>query len=136
MKVWQLMYAIVWAAFLQILYILFSPLSDTVNEGFHVVVGLAIFLIALQVSRQVAESACPDRIKRITRTTRSLAILQGVLGVLLAAGNALSLGSQFGTFIAFLHVANALAMITQASSSATAFDMWEEKEFQTPSQPL
>jgi len=27
---------------------------------------------------------------------------------------------------------NALAIITQASSSATAFDMWEEKEFQVP----
>jgi hypothetical protein len=31
--------------------------------------------------------------------------------------------------INFLHVAVALAIITQAASSATAFDMWEEKEF-------
>jgi len=32
-----------------------------------------------------------------------------------------------------LHVGNALAIITQASSSATAYDMWEEKEFVVPS---
>jgi hypothetical protein len=29
----------------------------------------------------------------------------------------------------FFHVAIALAIITQASSSATSYDMWEEKEF-------
>jgi hypothetical protein len=31
--------------------------------------------------------------------------------------------------ITFLHLVIALAIITQASSVATAYDMWEEKEY-------
>jgi hypothetical protein len=74
----------------------------------------------------------PDRIKRITRTTWYLAIFQGVLGIALALGIMLSWGSLYASVVSFVHVVNALAIITQASSSATAFDMWEEKEFQVP----
>jgi len=31
--------------------------------------------------------------------------------------------------VTFLHLVTALAIITQASSVATAYDMWEEHEF-------
>ena len=129
------MYLIIWVAFLQILFILFSPLGDTVNLGIHIVIGLAILGLAFTIYRGVARTACPDRIKRITRTTWSLAVFQGVLGLALALGMALSWGSLYTDVVSFLHVANALAIITQASSSATGYDMWEEKEFQVPSAP-
>jgi ABC-type protease/lipase transport system fused ATPase/permease subunit len=128
------MYLIIWIAFLQILFILFSSaLGGMVQLGVHVIVGLAILYLAFTVFRKVSRTSCPDRIKRITRTTRNLAVLQVVLGIALELGIAFSWGSIYTGFVSFLHVANALAIITQASSSATAYDMWEEKEFQTPS---
>jgi hypothetical protein len=132
MKTWQLMYAIIWIAFLQILFILFSPFAYSIDVAIHGLIGILIFGLAFQVSREASRSSCPDRIKRITKTTRNLAVLQGVLGIALALGNALSWGSLYATLVGLLHVANGLAIITQASSSATAYDMWEEKEFQTP----
>ena len=131
MKTWQFMYVVIWITFFQILFILFSPFDYSVNVPIHGIIGVVVFGIAFQVSSATARSPCPDRIKRITRTTRNLAALQGLLGIALAVGNALSWGSLYATLVSLLHVANALAIITQASSSATAFDMWEEKEFQT-----
>ena len=135
MQTWQAMYAIIWIALLQILFILFSPLGNGLNWPIHAVIALAILGFAFRVDRGVRLTSCPDRIKRIARTTMLLALLQGVLGVALAIGIVLSWGAGYSTVVAFLHVANALAIITQASSSATAFDMWEDKEFQSPTPP-
>jgi hypothetical protein len=135
MKSWQAMYAVIWVAFLQILFILFSPLGDMVNLAVHVVIAIVVLGLTFQIYRSVRLTPCPDRIKRITRTTWYLAIFQGVLGIALALGIMLSWGSIYTTVVSLLHVANALAIITQASSSATAYDMWEEKEFQVP-QPV
>ncbi len=132
MQSWQAMYAIIWVAFLQILFILFSPLGNTVNLAVHVVIAIALLGLAFQIYRSVRLTSCPDRIKRITKTTWNLAVFQGVLGIALALGVVFSWGTLYFSVVAFLHVANALAIITQASSSATAFDMWEEKEFQVP----
>jgi len=136
MESWKSMYLIIWISFLQILLILFAPTQTSLEQmatiGIHVVIGLAVLGLAFSVYRGVRQSACPDRIKRITRTTRNLTVFQGVLGIALALGIVFSLGSLYAAIVGFLHVANALAIITQASSSATAYDMWEEKEFQTP----
>jgi hypothetical protein len=132
MKTWASMYLVIWISFLQILIILFSPFGYDVNVGIHAIIGLAVLALAFQVYRGVMRTGCPDRIKRITKTTRNLAVLQAVLGIALAVGYQFSLGSLYTGVISFLHVANALAIITQASSSATGYDMWEEKEFQVP----
>ena len=129
---WKAMYAIIWAAFLQIMFILFSPLGDTADLADHVVVAVANLGLAFGVYRSVRRTSCPARIKRITKTTWYLAIFQGVLGLALAAGVMLSWGATYTGAISFVLVATALAIITQASSSATAYDMWEEKEFQAP----
>ena len=126
------MYLIIWVAFFQILFILFSPLSDELNLPVHVLIAIAILGLAFSIYRGVGRTSCPDRIKRITKTTWYLAIFQGVLGIALALGVTLSWGSTYVWVVILLHVANALAIITQASSSATAYDMWEEKEFQVP----
>ncbi|MDG7008584.1 MAG: hypothetical protein JRN06_10135 [Nitrososphaerota archaeon] len=132
---WKAMYAIIWVAFFQIVFILFSPLGDAVDLVVHVVVAVAILGLAFAVYRGVRRTSCPSRIKRITKTTWYLAIFQGVLGLALAAGVMLSWGSTYFGAVGFMHVATALAIITQASSSATAYDMWEEKEFQVPLTP-
>ncbi|MGA2666106.1 MAG: hypothetical protein ABSF83_14290 [Nitrososphaerales archaeon] len=132
METWKAMYAVVWASFLQILLVLFSPLGQSVTVAVHVVIGAAVLGLAFFIYRAVRATACPDRIKRITRATRDLAVLQGALGVALALGTALSWGSLYVDLVSLVHVGNALAIITQASSSATAYDMWEEKEFLAP----
>jgi len=130
---WKAMYLIIWIAFLEIMFTLFSPLGDAVNLAVHVVIALAVLGLAFVVYRGVNRTACPDRIKRITKTTWYLAIFQGVLGIALGVG--LSWGAVYVGVVGFVHVATALAIITQASSSATAYDMWEEKEFLVPLAP-
>jgi len=122
-------------AFFQILFILFSPLGDMLNLPIHVVIAIVILGLTFTINRGVSRTSCPARIKRITKTTWYLAVFQGVLGIVLALGVVLSLGSTYVEVVSILHVANALAIITQASSSATAYDMWEEKEFVVPPSP-
>ena len=132
---WKAMYLIIWIAFLQILFILFSPFGDAVNLAVHVLIAVAVLGLAFAIYRGVGRTSCPDRIKRITRVTWYLSVFQGVLGIALAAGVTLSWGPDYVGAVGFVHVATALAIITQASSSATAYDMWEEKEFQVSLAP-
>jgi len=129
------MYLVIWVAFLQILFIFFSPLGDMLNLPVHIVIAIVILGLTFAIYRNVGRTTCPDRIKRITKTTWYLAILQGGLGLVLALGVVLSFGSIYVEVVSILHVGNALAIITQASSSATAYDMWEEKEFVAPPSP-
>lgn len=136
MKTWSLMYGLVWAAFFQILIILFPVFGVNIAVGLHVVVGIIVLSLAYYSFARVRATACPDRIKRITKTTAYLGIAQGVLGILLYASIQFKAGSIIQGVITFVHVATALAIITQASSSATAYDMWEEKEFIQGSNPI
>jgi len=132
MKTWSLLYALVWVAFVQILIGVISFLQPLITYGIHPFIGVAVVVLAYLAYSQVRSTSCPDRIKRITKTTFILGALQGVLGVLLYGLSYVNLanGLLFG-IVDFVHVVNALAIITQASSSATAFDMWEEHEFAT-----
>lgn len=132
MRTWAAMYAVVWLAFFEILVVLFRVFDFTTSIALHGVLGAGILGLAFYTQRAVRRTACPPRIKRITVTTFFFAIFQGILGLMLYAGIELSFGSTYTYAIAFLHVASSIAIITQASSSATAYDMWEEKEFQPP----
>ena len=125
------MYLLVWIAFAQILIIVFPVLGKPNTYYLHAAVGVIVVIVAMIAYSMTKRSACPQRIKRISKTTAFLAVFQGVLGLALLAGLMMHLGTIFRDVILFLHVVNALAIITQASSSATAYDMWEEKEFET-----
>jgi heme A synthase len=117
------MYALIWVAFAQIILVFFPPLmafSPTLE--IHSLVGIVVVVLAWYVFVLVRKTKCPDRIKRITKTTAYLGVIQVVLGLLLA----LAPLSPYDEVILFLHAVNAVAIISQASSSATAFDMWEE----------
>lgn len=136
MKTWALMYALIWVAFIEIMIVMFPVLGTFPTYDLHLVVGVVVLAMAYAVYVGVKAAPCPDRIKRITKTTFGLGIFQAVLGIVLygALYSGAGPGGLWITVINFFHVAVAIAMITQASSSATAFDMWEEKEFQaTPS---
>ena len=128
------MYALIWVALVQILLVLFPLYGDTLTFA-HMAVGAVVLVMAYLIRSQVMESQCPNRIKVIVKTTFGLAILQAVLGV--ALEGAIQAGNSFGFLVGaiqLLHAVNGLAIITQASASATAYDMWEEKEF-APSAP-
>ncbi len=139
MKVWTIMYGLVWASFLQIFLVVFL-LSVVQSSGFwfdltiylHVGIGIGVIFLATMSFRMVKDTRCPDRIKRISKTTAILGGVQGLLGVILFALTQFNVSTAIQNFVLLLHVVNALAIISQASSSATAFDMWEEKEFDIP----
>ena len=123
-----MMYAIIWAAFFQILVVLFPALGTSIALGIHLVLGVVVLALAYMIYVGVRVTSCPDRIKRITKATFGFAVFESFLGVALYGAQKANSG-LLTDFINFLHVAVALTIITQASSSATAFDMWEEKEF-------
>jgi hypothetical protein len=139
MKTWSVMYGLIWASFAQIFLIVFL-LSVVPNSGFwynftidlHIAVGIVVIFLAVESFRLVKETTCPDRIKRISKTTAILGGVQGLLGVILFVLMHFNFSVAIQNFVLLLHVVNALAIIAQASSSATAFDMWEEKEFEIP----
>jgi len=70
----------------------------------------------------VRETSCPDRIKRISKTTAILAGIQGLLGVILFALMRLNSSIILQNFVLLIHIVNSLAIIAQASSSETAFE--------------
>lgn len=139
MKLWQRLYALVWLAFAQILVAVLLFGTEDWTIGFdvliavHVLLGVAIVGWTQIDLRALRGLPIPDRIKRIAASTAQLAAGQFVLGIILLAGFFVNLGVLV-PLIGLLHLVIALAIITQASSAATAYDMWEEKEF-GPAQP-
>jgi len=123
------MYAIIWIAFIEILIVLFPVIGTFPTYDLHLVVGVIVLWLAYLIFVRVRSTSCPDRIKRITKATFGFAIFQAFFGIVLYVALSVNAGGVLVDFINFLHVAAALAIISQAASSATAFDMWEEKEF-------
>ncbi len=130
---WKMLYTMIWLAFAQILIAvppLVTGLTDLVF--LHVVLGLAILAVAHMDARRLKGMAVPDRVRRIARSTAQLASAQFVLGIYLF----LALEAEPGwglpgtDIVLFLHLVVALAIFSQASSTATAYDMWEEREFE------
>lgn len=128
MRLWKSLYAMVWLAFLQITIIIL-PRFTTYLVDAHVGLGLIILALAHYNSKQIAGTNAPNRLKRITKSTSILATFQIILGMALYADLRLNLSVPFVEVISFVHLVTALAIITQAASVATAYDMWEEHEF-------
>ena len=129
---WKLLYAMIWLVFLQVILVV-PPLAGVeVLVFLHVVLGIAILALAHMDAARLKQLAVPDRIRRIARSTAQLASAQLVLGIYLFL--ALELEPGWGLpgaeVILFLHLVVALAILSQASSTATAYDMWEEREFE------
>ncbi|MGA2199355.1 MAG: hypothetical protein ABSG45_05400 [Nitrososphaerales archaeon] len=133
MKTWAMMYLLIWVAFLDLLIVFFPSFAYLTNLDLHFLVGVLVGVLAIYVFIRVRKGPCPERIKLITKTTAVLAVFDGALGVLLYLVASSVMAVPFHDIIVFLHFGTAVAIITQASSSATAYDMWEEKEFVQPS---
>lgn len=123
MKLWARLYLLIWLAFAQFFVTLFSEMFGVVY--LHFLVGLAVLVLAVMNYRDVMRTSAPDRAKRISKAIPGMAAFDGLLGIPLYL-------FEEGTVhwaITVLHLVVALAIIAQASSTATAYDMWEEKEF-------
>jgi hypothetical protein len=101
-----------------------------VGHSIHVVLGLILLVITQSNARRLAALPVPSRLKRISKATAGFAIFQIAAGLALGAVMTLTPGFYIVTILLRgAHVVSALAILAQASSVATAYDMWEEKEF-------
>ena len=129
MKLWVSLYLMVWLAFLEFILV-WAPVSSIAPLVYaHVALGVLIFAIAYSNSSKLRKTNCPARVKRIVKATVALAAFEGLLGILLYVSKAGLLPDLVTSGVGFLHLGIALAVVTQAASTATAYDMWEEKEF-------
>jgi hypothetical protein len=127
MSLWKQLYALVWLVFLQIIIIIVPRFTVFLVDA-HVVLGIAILGLAHYDNALMKRTNAPNRIKRIVKATAVLATFQVILGVILYANLRLSVSVPLVSLISFLHLVTALAIITQAASAATGYDMWEEGE--------
>jgi hypothetical protein len=130
MKLWKKLYNTVWLAFFSCVLI---PEWMSVKIGYpvHIVIGILLLYMTATNTSRLKALPVPGRLVRISRATMGFAIFQLVSGM--ALGGVLHLAPDFRYFPAILqgvHIVCALAILAQASSVATAYDMWEEKEFQ------
>ncbi|MGC4122043.1 MAG: hypothetical protein QM765_47175 [Myxococcales bacterium] len=132
---WKRLYNTVWLAsfsFLAIPHIFGRHLAVAI---IHAAFGIAMLVMARMNANEVSKMAVPDRIKRISKGVVMTTTLLAVLGVVLGALKHISgVPELAANIVAGFHVFIALAVLSQSSSLATAFDMWEEKEI-APSQP-
>ncbi len=134
MKLWQVLYAMIWLVFLEFLLAM-TPVGDRAVLGYaHIALGVVILGLAYVNFEGLRKTRVPGRVKRTAKATFQISIMMLITGVLLALRvgadliiPAISI-SVFG-LILFVHVVNAFAVITQAAAVAIAYDMWEDKEF-------
>ena len=138
MKVWASLYGMVWLVVLELL-VAIDPRPPSWVLYVHIALGIGIIALAGYNFVRVRATTAPGRVKRTVRATFGLAILMAFLGILLWAnignGGFTLLGYNFWDAVHVFHVLNALAILAQAAATATAFDMWEEKEFERPTAP-
>jgi glucan phosphoethanolaminetransferase (alkaline phosphatase superfamily) len=139
MKLWAALYGMIWVVLIEFLLAM-KPGLPTAFLYLHVLIGFVIVAIAYSNFIGLRDSRAPGRLKRTARATFALSILMVFLGILLF----LNLGSNWSLplptvsvydLILFLHIVNAVAIVTQAAAVAVAYDMWEEREFDRESEP-
>lgn len=99
----------------------------------HVLLGLLLIFMTRSNVKRLASMPVPPRLQRICKVTAGLALFQLINGLVLGAVTHLAPKLPVaGPVLNGIHVVCALAILAQTSSVATAYDMWEEKEFGTP----
>ena len=128
MKIWKQLYVIVWLAFFQIIIILLPVFGDKLVD-LHALLGFIILGLAHYDYAMLKRTEVPNRLKRIAKSTAVLATFQIIMGLILYANVRLNANIPLIEVVIFIHLVIALAIITQAASVATAYDMWEEHEY-------
>lgn len=136
MPLWRKLYNTVWLAFFACVLIS-RWLGPHIGTSLHIILGVLLVIVTLANARSLAALAVPARLKRISKTTAGFAIFQLASGLVL--GGIRHLAPSLPVLPSILHgvhVVCALAILAQASSVATAYDMWEEKEFAAAPPPV
>jgi hypothetical protein len=128
MPLWRRLYNTVWLAFFACVLI---PrwLGLAVGMPVHIILGALMVLMTQINFRKLASLPVPARLQRISKATAGFAVFQLICG--LALGAAAHFAPNLHWALALLrgvHIVCALAILAQASSVATGYDMWEEKE--------
>lgn len=129
MQLWRKLYNTFWLAFFTCVLV---PrwLGTGIGYPVHFLLGLFLLLMAAANVKKLKMLQVPDRLKRISKVTFGFAIFQLLTGLTLGGLRHLALDITIvPTVLHGAHVVFALAILAQASSVATAYDMWEEKEF-------
>lgn len=133
MKLWQSLYLMIWLAFLEILLVM-NPLSGLPGRQYlHILLGAGMVALAYWNVETLKTSQAPDRMKRISKSTFQLTVAAGVTGVIFFFIYYFDF-YVIHWFVDLLHVGISLTIIAQAASTATGYDMWEEKEIGGPSE--
>jgi hypothetical protein len=127
LALWNRLYGVIWLAFLLFIIPALSGVIPYTAE-LHILVGIAILILAFSNYRDIKKTSAPARVKRISKTTFIFTVLQPIIGIPLYASANLAFMQPYGWVVNLIHLMLGLAIITQASSTATAYDMWEEKE--------
>lgn len=139
MKLWAVLYAMIWIVFLEFLLAM-TPVGSSVLIYLHVVLGVAIVGIAFYNFSGIRDTRIAGRVKRTAQASFNLSVVIAIFGALLFLdiGRAWSIPlikvSIYG-LILFFHVVIAFAIITQAAAVAIAYDMWEDREFTEETEP-
>jgi hypothetical protein len=137
MQLWNKLYNTIWLAFFSCVLI---PrwMGPKIGLPVHILLGLAMLIVTQTNARSLAALPVPDRLKRVSKVVAGIAIFQLACG--LALGAVMHLAPNLHVAALILqgaHVVSALAILSQSSSIATGYDMWEEKEFgEAPPPPM
>jgi hypothetical protein len=129
MRLWKRLYNTVWLAFF-LCVLIPRWMGPYAGLPLHAILGLLMLILTQSNARKLAALPVPARLQRISKVTAGLAVFQVVFGLILGGVSHLAPNIPFVLpALRGLHVICALTMLAQASSVATAYDMWEEKEF-------
>ena len=128
MQLWNRLYGTIWLSFFSCVLL---PNWIGIKAGIpvHVLLGIALLVATQSNARSLAALPVPDRLKRISKVAAGIAIFQLICG--LALGGVMHFAPDLNTVAMILrgiHIVCALAILSQSSSLATGYDMWEEKE--------
>jgi ABC-type multidrug transport system permease subunit len=129
MPLWRRLYNTIWLAFFSCVLI---PrwMGAYVGLPVHALLGIGMLAVTQLNVRSLGAMAVPARLKRISKATAMFAVFQIATGLALGAVMHFAPNLSFVSLVLRgLHVVSALTILAQASSVATAYDMWEEKEF-------
>jgi len=135
MQLWKKLYCTVWLAFFSCVLIS-RWMGPYAGWPIHVLLGVALLVMTQSNSRRLTALPVPPRLQRISKVTAVLSVFQIISGLVVGAVAYWDLNPPvIGQLLYGVHVVCALAILAQASSVATAYDMWEEKEFGTAALP-
>jgi hypothetical protein len=129
MQLWNKLYNTVWLSFFSCVLI---PrwMGHYVGATVHGILGIFLIFVTITNARKLASLPVPARLKRISKVTAGFAVFQLICGLAMGAlAHLVPDLAIVSKIVHGIHIVCALAILAQTSSVATAYDMWEEKEF-------